>query len=528
MPLDRAGNVLNRARPIRLKSAPSRYQDWIGSTDRSDLYQFRLAKRSNVSLSLKNSRIDVDLSLLNSRGRWLQRSTRTGRQTQLNSTSLAAGVYYIKVALNRPTAKPIGTNYTLQTIIYPDQTPIPSINSSDSKPDLRGMTFTAPANVAAGSSFTVHFGVHNAGGAVDAGTRVAFYLSEDPKITTGDRLLGTYELGSLAAKSNSSLFSTALTLPGASENFFWNGDKTYSVGMIVDPLNTLGESDETNNGNVALNVDYSNIFVSHTAPPRSLKIQFDYRFDTLGWFTPERRAALEAAARVWEVSLQDEFPDVPTGNYIFARNPQPVRSMLTDAGVSNEYANLPLQLDQPIDDLLIFVGVGNLGSVVLGQGGSSLSTAENFAPRWQGSDLEPWTGSITFNTATNWFFDPTPSSTDDIPSEQNDFISVAIHEIGHILGFSPGSKPVDQQLINQYFTGANATAHNGGSPIPFQSDGSHIQFDYEFGTSGTPLMSPITRSGERLLPTVLDLAILDDLGYSVNYAAASQNLSNPT
>jgi hypothetical protein len=257
-------------------------------------------------------------------------------------------------------------------------------------------------------------------------------------------------------------------------------------------------------------------------------IRFDYRFDTIGWFTPEKRAALEAAARVWENIILDEFPEVAAGTRTYGVfNPQ------TGSVISGGFVN-----DTVIDDLVIFVGARDLGlsgtSPILAQAGPA-GTRES---RITGNQFRPWLGSIAFDldrgsSPTRWFFDSTPDTANDIPVNQIDFISTAVHEIGHVLGFGT-SRAFDRltaplnaaQSTAKGFVGINARTVNGGNPIPLS--GGHIQESYEFGGSGESVMDVKIASGVRTLPTRLDLAILNDIGYTVNYAAAVQNLSSRT
>ncbi|MFB8793491.1 MAG: hypothetical protein U7126_04485 [Microcoleus sp.] len=123
-------------------------------------------------------------------------------------------------------------------------------------------------------------------------------------------------------------------------------------------------------------------------------------------------------------------------------------------------------------------------------------------------------GSISFESSLNWFFDPTPTTVNDIPATQNDFISVAVHEIGHSLGFYPFTQG----------TGPNALNVNGGNPIPFMPGGNpHI--DQNFRIDGQPaVMSP--GAGGRF-PTRADLAVLADKGYEIPSLAGYVSQAKP-
>ncbi len=250
-------------------------------------------------------------------------------------------------------------------------------------------------------------------------------------------------------------------------------------------------------------------------------IEFDYRFDTQGWFTPERKAVLEAAARVWERIIVDEFAEVPAGTATpFVRNPETDETYLTSPGQASDI----YVTDRAIDDVLVFVGTQSLGTGgTLGFAGASGFFSNE--TRYVGDDFEPWLGSLTFNRDANWFFDTTPATSNDIPFNQSDFLSTAVHELGHILGFSDQINAFAQYLVSNSFVGPNALAQNGGQPILLEDDHSHILDGYEFGGSGETVMDPVSVTGRRQLPTLLDLAILDDIGYEINYAAATQNAS---
>ncbi|MCL1471935.1 hypothetical protein [Argonema antarcticum] len=236
-------------------------------------------------------------------------------------------------------------------------------------------------------------------------------------------------------------------------------------------------------------------------------IEFDYRFDSKGFFNdPARRQALEAAGNIWESYIQDEFPDVGAGIQLNAINPE------TDQPV-------PVTLPSGIDDLLIFVGSEDLTGSTLGEGGSSSGAAGTiFEKRYFGSNFEPHVGHIVFDTNSPdgsprlWFFDPTPTTGNDIPPGQSDFISIALHEIGHVLGV--GQAEIFDTLGNgAKFNGLNALSVNGGQPIPLESDLAHIKEGF-LSDNQPVLMDPSGTPG-RTLPTPADLAVLADIGYQI-------------
>lgn len=250
---------------------------------------------------------------------------------------------------------------------------------------------------------------------------------------------------------------------------------------------------------------------SASSTTSTFNIEFDYRFDSTNWFTAERRAVLNAAAKVWENIILDEFANVPAGKSIQFTNPT--------TGASESF-----KLETEIDDLLVFVGTGQTGGgLAVGGPFGSWTVGSSLDTRFNGSDFEPWTGDISFNPNVNWFFDSTPDTSGDIPRNANDFFSVAVHELGHVLGVGT-SDAFDRLISNAQFTGVNSKALNNGKPIPLVADGGHVKDDFvPAGQTGEVAMDPTLLVGSRKLPSALDLALLDDIGYSVDYSKAASN-----
>lgn len=237
----------------------------------------------------------------------------------------------------------------------------------------------------------------------------------------------------------------------------------------------------------------------------TFSITFDYRFDRSGFFDdPLRRAVLEEAAAQWSSIIRDEFEDVPAGVSFDLRDP-------SGPGIQS------VTLTDPIDDLVIFVGSDLIGGSTLAfagpDGGTALgdTLAARISHDFRGTgavtDFEPWAGVITFDADTSWYFgfgQPGPG--------QNDFLSVAVHEIGHVLGIGT-SGAFDHWIVDDAFTGPNAIAVNQGRPIPLTDDHAHV----EDGVWGDAVaLDPTLVTGTRVLLSAHDKALLADIGYEID------------
>jgi hypothetical protein len=138
------------------------------------------------------------------------------------------------------------------------------------------------------------------------------------------------------------------------------------------------------------------------------------------------------------------------------------------------------------------------------------------------TDFGPWGGAISFDTGgTNWYFGQALP----VPSTAIDFYSVALHEIGHILGIgdipSDGSASSWTTFVSGgSFVGPAAEQANGGAPVPLDA-ALHHWADGTISAGAEAAMTPILDPGTRKLFTPLDFAGLTDIGWQVSAPAAT-------
>ncbi|MDB9514002.1 calcium-binding protein [Kamptonema animale CS-326] len=233
----------------------------------------------------------------------------------------------------------------------------------------------------------------------------------------------------------------------------------------------------------------------------TFNIEFDYRFDTNGFFNdPNRRKVLELVADYWESVILDEFPNVPTGTEFWVSDPQ------SPTGEKKKVV-----LDNEIDDLRIFVAAqpltGATGYTTPGGFTDEKGFSYVLPDRINGINYEPFTASITFNTAN--LTDLTPFDLSDNTAGQSLFITAA-HEIEHALGI--GLAPAfSARTVGTSFDGPNARAANAGNPFPLTPDLGHPASIVSSG--GLPSLLGNGGGALAFIPTKVDLALLADIGY---------------
>ncbi len=277
----------------------------------------------------------------------------------------------------------------------------------------------------------------------------------------------------------------------------------------------------------------------------ALNIHFDYSFDSNNFFdTQAKKDVLENAAAFFETRITDTLSAIQPGT------PNTFTAIFSDPGTGSNRSVVDLTV--PADTLIVYVGGRSLSGNTLGQGGpggysvggtsafidtaitrGQGTTADDVRNPRDGSgnvieetavEFAPWGGALTFDTDAdaNWYFDPDVTTDADIVG--NDFYSVALHELGHLLGLGTADS-WSNQVVNGTFTGSAATAANNGANVPVQAGGGHWAEGTQSTLPGTTTqqeaaMDPSITTGTRKRFTELDLAGLQDVGWDVQGASA--------
>jgi len=260
------------------------------------------------------------------------------------------------------------------------------------------------------------------------------------------------------------------------------------------------------------------LLLSSSFSASAIQIVLDYSYDT-GFFSSQiRKDILQTAANSLGSRLTDNLSAINSagGNSFDASFNDPSTGAVA---TQNAYSVAG-------DTMVVFVGGRNLGGSTLGLGGpggfgvsGSSSFVDTAVARGQAgallpagtqTDFGPWGGAISFNSASNWYFDTDLSTSSDIVGD--DFYSVALHEMGHVLGL--GTAASWQNSIDSLgnFVGASVGSVALDSALGHFATGTMSDVN---GVAQEAAMSPAITTGSRKEFTTLDYAALSDIGWQV-------------
>lgn len=256
----------------------------------------------------------------------------------------------------------------------------------------------------------------------------------------------------------------------------------------------------------------------------AFNITFDYSLDDGGFFaSQERKDVLNAAGNYWGSRITSNFNaalSTPGGSSYDARFGNPSRIFVDAQGDLLAEFHTESNLSVQENEYKIFVGADHLPSPTVAfasfgkQNNLTINGDENYQENVMSrghTGFSSWGGWMSFDddADTNWYFDD-DVSTDDVPDDQIDFYSFALHELGHTLGLG-GSDEWNENILNtpggDIFIGDNLLDTNG---LPVEVDGSH----FIAGTDS--IMVAVIESGDRKLPTNIDFAALRDIGWEAS------------
>ncbi|MEM1225090.1 MAG: dockerin type I domain-containing protein [Planctomycetota bacterium] len=284
-------------------------------------------------------------------------------------------------------------------------------------------------------------------------------------------------------------------------------------------------------------------------PPGRLRFRFDYRYDTGAnrfFDTDTKKELLELAGEILLNRFEDELTAIAPGgsdipgvtNTWTARFNDP-RSIETLIELRN------LQINE--NEILVFVAGQDFPEDIRGfggPGGFSASGSTQFVQSVQGRgqagalanpryDIGPWGGSVGFDTTgANFYFDASP---DGLGPNQNDFLSLAVHELAHVIGFGFEPRPTNppspetswERLISgDWFTGQAARDVYGGN-VPLDPNATaedptaRMHWVEGLTVNGrVSLMDPVINRGQRVLLNELEFAAFSDIGWQVTESDA--------
>ncbi len=277
----------------------------------------------------------------------------------------------------------------------------------------------------------------------------------------------------------------------------WNQIQTVWFIAEVDGVATdrlIGNTiDYQLSGGVSASGTYDLGSITNTYAPDTSRfnIDLDFRNDTSGFWTLERRAIAQKASTDWSNRIANEWTGLQLNGTINK----------LQAGSS---ASTAFQTRRYVDDVVVFVNTINSNGTAGGYGGIEY----DYGGWITSADLMPRVGQIAIDEAVS-----------------NTYLYNAVsHELGHTLGLLGLNW---EGYLKQDFTtpqtavfkGEYSTALNGGQYIPLQSqDGANpVTQEYDYWHPAAKISSIMSYQWLYYLPgpTEMDFAMLADSGYRV-------------
>ena len=268
--------------------------DGLATQWNEDWYQIDITpgyERLTVDLTFTDSQGDINLQVVDTSGNvWATAASTTNNET-LDTVLPAAGTWYLRVYHGNQ-----GNTYDL---LWDDTAP---------RIDLRGSAIDiAGDTLHAGSTVSVDFTVINEKQDAVPEFDVAFYLSPDSTITTGDYYLGSHAVSGMGGYSLGGTLTTTLTLPGANESIY-SGSGTYYIGMRVDDPDVITETNEVNNSNLGLAIDVDSLTIDLDdayEPNDSLGAAYDFASGEQTWLSSVAGAGIQLGDDWYRIFLSE-------------------------------------------------------------------------------------------------------------------------------------------------------------------------------------------------------------------------------
>ncbi len=290
----------------------------------------------------------------------------------------------------------------------------------------------------------------------------------------------------------------------------------------------------------------------------------DYTYDSGNFFNTNltAKAALEAAAQDISNAITSSLGPVTTDEYI-STNGNTTATFNWSIDFNNPTTNAPESLatfNAAANQITLFAGMRSLPGSTLGVGGGTgaaftigAQSTGNPATEWAGAVagaeslsnaamlrgggpvMGTLSGSMTFGATANyslqygalfgtlsmdsdvgtvWHYDHTTA----VGGGENDFYSVALHEMLHAIGIGT-SDTWESKTSGTSWTGTNVINLMGSGTGLIDAGGAHIangtmSTRISDGLAQEAVMDPTITVGTRKSLTELDLAFLRDLGYT--------------